>query len=372
MQLRTLDTTRKRDVRQFIQFPFDLYRGCPYWVPPLVSDLELALNRQKHPFYRHSTADFLVVERDGKTMGRIAVGENCPFNEYQHRKAAFFNYVDFVDDASVSRALFDAAFDWARGRGLNQIIGPKGLLVLEGSGILVEGFDHRPSMTMTYNYPYYDGLIRAAGFEVYGDSFSGYLPGSYDLPARYYELAEKVKARRGLWVKNFSSKQEALHWVPSIIQAFEVGFAENWDYHPSSKEEMDMMVRQLLDVADPRLIKLVMKGDGIIGFVFAFPDLTAALQRARGRLWPLGWYHLLREFKRTQWVDLNGIAILPAHRGVGANVLLYTELARTVHEYGFKHADIVQVGAENEKSLAEMRALGVQWYKRHRCYRRTL
>jgi hypothetical protein len=111
-----------------------------------------------------------------------------------------------------------------------------------------------------------------------------------------------------------------------------------------------------------------MKGDEIVGFLFAFPDLSAALQRSKGRLWPLGWYCILREFKRTKWVNVNGLGLLPAYRGVGGNVLLYTEMTQTVKEFGFEHVDVVQVGEENSKSMAENQALGVRWYKRHRTY----
>jgi hypothetical protein len=135
---------------------------------------------------------------------------------------------------------------------------------------------------------------------------------------------------------------------------------------------MDAVADRLLAISDPRLLKGVMKGEEIAGFVFAFPDISAAIQKTKGRIWPLGWIHLLREFRRTNWVNLNGLGLLPEHRGVGANAVLYTELAKSVYDFGFEHADVVQIEERNVKSLGEMAAIGVEWYKRHRIYRRVL
>ena len=163
MQVRKLDTERARDANQFIDFPFELYRNCPQWVPPIVPDMKLILNRRKHPFYRHSTADFFVAESDGKTLGQIAVLDHRNYNEYQHRRHAFFYFFDVVEDVQIARALFGAAFEWARSRGLNGMIGPRGLMEGDGLGLLVEGFEHRPAMGIPYNYAYYDAF---AGFRI--------------------------------------------------------------------------------------------------------------------------------------------------------------------------------------------------------------
>lgn len=372
MQIRKLHTDNPQDVRQFIALPFVLYRNCAQWVPPLVSDVQSALNRRKHPFFRHSDADFFVAVDHGATLGRIAVFENRNYNRHQHSQTAHFYYFDSVDDVDVTQALFEAAFDWARSRGLSEIHGPKGPGAGDGLGLLVDGFEHRPAMGIPYNFSYYASHLVQTGFEKRYDLMSGHLRGSYDLPQRFYELAEKVKARRGFWVKSFGSKREGREWIPRIGKVLNASFVDTQDYYPATDEEIAVAAEQLLTIADPRMIKLVMLEDEVVGFVFAFPDLSAAIQRAHGRLWPFGWYYLLLEFKRTKWVNANGLGLVPRHRGMGANVLLYTELAKTLRDYHFEHADIVQVGEDNMKSLAEMQAIGVQWYKRHRVYQRRL
>jgi GNAT superfamily N-acetyltransferase len=372
VRVRKLDTERAADVRGFVRFPFDLYRNCSLWVPPLVSDMETVLNRRMHPFFLHSTADFFAAEDERAIVGRIAVFNNRHYNQYRGSKTAFFYYFDAVEDVAVARALFAAACDWARTQGCDEMIGPKGPGAGDGIGLLVHGFDHRPAMGIPYNYPYYERLVLDSSFEKRGDLVSGYLPRDNDLPQRFYDLAERIKSRRGFWVKSFASKREGRQWIPRIGQVLNASFVDTQDYYPVTDEEIARAAEQLLTVADPRMIKLVMLGDEVVGFVFAFPDLSEAIQRAGGRLFPFGWFHVLREFKRTKWVNVNGLGLVPQHRGMGANVLLYTELAKTLRDHGFEHADIVQVGEENIKSLAEMQALGVSWYKTHRVYRQSL
>lgn len=374
MQIRKLDTESSRDVRQFIRFPFELYRDCAQWVPPMVSGVRLAMNRRKHPLYGHSTADFFVAEHQGQTVGRIAVIDNRNYNDYNHIQAAFFYYFDAVDDEEVSRALLDAACDWARGRGRNEMIGPKGFIMSDGVGVLVEGFEHRPAMGMPYNYAYYDKLLTCYGFVKHYDHLSGHIhvQGREQLPERLFDIAERVKAKRGFWIKSFPTKKELMSWAERIGKVVDESFAGNQDYCPITLEEAKMAAQQLVEVADPRLIKIVMKGDDIAGFCFGFPDLSAAIQRCGGQMLPFGWYFLLREYKRTRWINANGLGLLPQYQGLGANAVLYTELARTISDFGFQDADIVQVGEENVRSRSDMETMGVRWYKRHRTYKRTL
>jgi hypothetical protein len=372
MQIRRLDTANRRDVRQFIDFPFQLYRDCPQWVPPILDDMVLVLNRRKHPFYLHSTADFFVAEEAGRTLGRIAVLDNRHYNEYHGTSKAFFYYFDCVEDTAVSRALFTAAGDWARGRGLTHIEGAWGFLEGEGIGVLVEGFEHRPAIGIAYNYPYYDALFTDAGFQRLTDYYSGYLPGKYDLPERFFEVAERVKAQRGFRIKSFASRRELRQWVPRILEVYKQSFVENLEYCPITPEEGRTIFDRMITAADPRLIKLVLKGDEVVGFLFAFHDISAALQRIHGRLWPFGFLQVLLEFKRTRWVNFNGTGLIKGHRGVGANAVLYTEMARSIRDFGFEHADVVQVEERNVKSMGDMKAIGVQWYKKHRVYARTL
>lgn len=372
MHVRQLDTTSSRDVRRFIDLPFQLYRDCPQWVPPLVDDMRLVLNRRKHPFYEHSTADFFLAEEAGRPLGRIAVLDNRHYNEHHGTNKAFFYYFDCVEDTAVSRPLLEAACAWARGRGLTTMEGAWGFLEGEGIGVLVEGFEHRPAVGIPYNYPYYDALLADAGFRRKTDYYSGYLSGRHELPERFFAVADKVKEKRGFRIKSFPTRRELRRWVPRVIEVYNRSFSENLEYYPITQAEGRTIFDRMITAADPRLIKLVLKGDEVVGFLFAFHDISAALQRIRGRLWPFGVIQVLLEFKRTKWVNFNGTGLLQGHRGVGANAVLYTEMARSIREFGFDHADVVQVEERNIKSMGDMTAIGVRWYKKHRVYEREL
>ena len=372
MKIHKLDTENKRDIRQFVDFPFTLYADCPQWAPPLVSGVKSTMNRRKYPFYKYSDADFFLAKEGNDVVGRIAVLENRRYNDFNQQKAAFFYYFDAIDDTAVGHALFDAAAAWATARGLTMLLGPKGFLRSDAPGILVEGFEHRAALSMPYNYAYYAHLAEAVSFEKEVDYLSGYLVGSDDLSERFYALAEKIKARRGLWVKSFKSKRELRAWIPRIQKVNNEAFTDVWGYYPIDDEEVQMIGKQLLAVANPRLMKVVMKDDDIAGFAFVFPDISDALKKTRGRLWPLGWIRILLALKRTRRMSGNGVGLLPAYQGMGGSALLYVELAKTLKTAKATHCDIAQAMETNVKSLGDMNAIGVKWYKRHRVYRKAL
>ena len=373
MEIHRLDPSSRRDVRRYIEFPFRLYRESPLWVPPFVDEVRTQLDPNRHPFYAHSEAAFFMAVEGDEVVGRVAVLDNRRYNEYQGERTAFFYHFEAVNDRAVSRALFDAAFDWARSRGLERMWGPKGFAAGDGQGVLVEGFEHRPAMGIAYNYPYYADLLEEAGFEKRLDFISAYLDRRISLPKRFLELAEKIKQRRGFRVVSFRNKAELRSMIPRVAAIYNEAFAEVQGFVPITEEEAQVFAKRVLAVADPTLIKVLMKGEEVVGFILAYPDVSAAIQRCRGRLWPTGWYHLMREFKRTQWLNFNGVGILERHRGVGGNALLYAEMYHTlVDRTQYQYADLVQIQETNWRMVQELEALGVKPYKRHRIYQRSL
>ncbi len=367
-----VDTTSQRDVERFIQFPFDLYRDSAQWVPPLVSSARKQLDRGRHPFYQHSDAEFFLALCGDRVVGRIAVLEPRKRNAYRDKRGAFFHLFEAVEDVDVARALFAAASDWANRRGLEMISGPEGLLAGDGLGILVKGFQHRPAMGITYNYAYYDEFVRDSGFDKQTDYWSCYLPGAFEMPERVRRIAEKVRERRGFRILRFRNKRELRAVAPQVIEAYNAAFSENREFVPVTGEDAQRIADRIIAMTQPDLCKAVVKGDEMIGFVLGFPDVSAALQRCRGRLYPLGWARLLWEARRTRWINFNGGGILPQYQGLGVNAVLYHEIYRTIQERDFLHADIVQINEQNARMVAEMEALGVDFYKAHRIYERAL
>jgi hypothetical protein len=370
-----VDTENKKQVKQFVKFYYDLYQGCPQWVPPLFIDAYLPLNRKKHPFFEHSEADFFLALRDGKVVGRICAGENKLFNEYHHTKKAQFYFFDTINELEVAQALFDAAFDWARQRGLDTMIGPKGLSPFDGYGIQVEGFEHRQMMTMmNYNYDYYPKLVEALGFEKEVDFVSCYLPAeAFRIPERVERIAQWSMQRGNLWVKKFKNKKELVSWAQKIGRTYNKTFIKNWEYYPFTQGDVDYAVQNVFMVADHRLIKLIMHEDEIVGFLFAFPDASAALQRAKGHLFPFGIIDLMLEMKRTKTVSGNGMGILPEFQGTGGNALLYYEMGKTIlNVYDFKFVEMTQVAETTRQMRADLKNLNGVEYKNHRVFRKAI
>jgi hypothetical protein len=370
-----IDTRNKAQVRRFVSIPYRLYAKCNQWVPPLLMDVNTQLNRDKHPFYEHSDADFFIVARDGHDVGRIAALENKPFNKYHGTHKANIYLFECEDDQEAANALFERVFDWTKGRGLDTVVGPKGFSPFDGYGMLVEGYDHRQMMMMmNYNYPYYNTLVQNLGFEKEVDFVSCYINRTiFQMPERVHSIAKRVEQRGVLKVVKFKSKREMIkNWAPKIARLYNDTFINNWEYYPLSDREILFAVDNVLVVADHHLIKLIMHDDTIVGFVFAFPDISAALQRARGHLLPFGLPDMLLELKRTKWLSLNGAGILPEFQGHGGNALLYAEMEKTLTDTRFSDAELTQVAETAVQMRRDLVNLGGKPYKNHRVYTKHL
>ena len=387
MQITQIDLNNKRQVDNFLHLPFSIYKDIPQWVPPLQMDERIRLNPKRFPFYKHSHASFFLAykrsspvdkqsspaDESNRPIGRLAVLDNRHYNEYNKESTAFFYLFECENNAEAANGLFTAAIDWARSRGLTKILGPKGFTPLDGFGLLVKGFEHRPAFGLPYNPAYYVDLIEAQGFVNAGETVSGCLGTNIQFPERVHELAERIAKRRDLRIARSNTRAELRALIPHIKELYNSSLEGTTGNTPLTDEEVDSLANQILWLADPKLIKLVMKDDKAVGFLFAYPDVSAALQKTKGRLFPFGWLTLLRELKRTDWLNINGAGLLPEYRGSGGTAILYSEIFKSVRDSGqFKHAEIVQIGVENEAMQREMENFGIDFYKKHRTYERNL
>jgi GNAT superfamily N-acetyltransferase len=369
-----IDTNNKASVKRFVRIPYRLYENHPQWVPPLLSEAEGQLNKSKHPFYEHSDADFFIATKDGRDVGRIAALENKKFNQYHKTKQAQFYLFESEDDQEVANALFERVIDWAKGRGLDRLVGPKGFGALDGYGIQVEGYEHRQIMSMmNYNYPYYVRLVENLGFTKEVDFVSCYMSkDTFHLPERVYRIVERVKSRNNLDVHYFKTKKDLSSWANKIGRLYNDSFVNNWEYYPLTDREIKYVLDNILTIADPRLIKIITHNDDAIGFLFGFPDLSAAFQRAKGHLFPFGLVDIMLEIKRTNWVSLNGAGVLPEYQGMGGNALLYVEMEKTLHDFQFEHADLTQVAETAVQMRHDLENVGGKAYKNHRVYQKSI
>lgn len=367
-----VNTRQKAQVRRFVQLPFQFYQSTPQWVPPILMDVETMLNRQKHPFFEHSDGDFFIAVRDGKDVGRIGVFENKRFNQYHGTKYAHFYFFECENNLETAQALFERAYEWAHQRGLDTILGPKGMGPLDGYGMLIEGFEHRQMMTMvSYNHPYLPRFMEQMGFQKEVDFVSCYLPReSFNLDERIHRIAERVQQRGTLQVKRFKNKRELIAWSPRIGKAYNEAFVNNWEYYPLTEREVKFVVDNIMTIADHRLIKIITHGEDVVGFLLGFPDVSAAIQRCKGRVLPFGIVDILMELRRTDWIALNGAGILPEFQGRGGNALLYSEMEKTVRSphFNFAHAEMTQVAETAVQMRKDLINLGGKPYKNHRVF----
>lgn len=377
MNVIQINLNNKKQVDDFLRLPFSVYRDIPQWVPPLQMDERLRLNPKRFPFYKHSQAAFfLAYDGTGASpvpTGRLAVLDNHRYNEFNKTKTAFFYLFECENNLKAATGLFNCAFEWARSRGLTETIGPKGFTPLDGFGLLVKGFDHRPAFGLPYNPAYYVHLIEAQGFVKDGESVSGYLSTKTQFPQRIHQLVERLAQRRGLHIARCNTRADLRALVPHLKELYNNSLEGTSGTTPLTDEEVDTMANQLIWLADPKLIKMVMHENKIVGFCLAYPDISAALQKTRGCLFPFGWLTMLRELRRTDWININGAGLLPEYRGSGGTAILYSEMFKSVSENPrYKHAEVVQIGVENENMQREMENFGIDFYKMHRTYREEL
>jgi len=375
VNIHKVDLKSKSAVDRFIQFHYDLYAGHPQWVPPFIVDIRTMMNPEKHPYYEHSDAEFFIAEREGQVVGRIAALENKPFNEYHQAKDAEFYLFDCTNNQDVANTLFETVFEWARSRGLNKLIGPKGFGPLDGYGIQIEGFEHRQMMNMmNYNYPYYRDLVEKLGFTKVVDFVSSYInPQDFNLPSKVLKAAEIAKKRGSFEVVDFKNKRHVKQWAGRIGEAYNKAFVNNWEYYPLTQREIDFVVGNVMTIVDPDLIKIIVKNGEVVGFVFPFPDVSTAMQKNNGKLGPLAILRLLLEISRTNWISFNGVGILPEYQGLGGNAIMYAELEKAMHKNTqFIHSELTQVAETAVQMRKDLKNLGVVFYKNHRVYQRDL
>jgi hypothetical protein len=365
-----VDCSSKVQVNEFVQFHYDLYKGTPQWVPPFYADIKLMLNREKHPFFEHSEGDFFIAKQDNKVVGRLAILENKPFNQYHDSKKAQFYLFDSINDIEVARSLFVRAFEWCKKRGLNAVVGPKGLSAFDGYGVQVEGFEHRQMMTMmNYNFPYYKDLFEGMGFHTENDFVSCYLTrDNFAIPEKMREVARRVEERGKFRVLNFKNRKEMLRYAKKLGEAYNKSFINNWEYYPLSEKEIKQTIDNVLMVAVPKYIKLIMYNDDIVGFLLGFPDISAAMQRQGGRITPWGLVDYMLELRKTKFISLNGVGVLPEYQGRGGNALMYHEMEKVLLDSPFTECELTQMADTAVQVRKDVVTAGAKIWKTHRIF----
>lgn len=372
MHIEAIDLHDRRQVNTFLRLPFYIYANISQWIPPLIMDARRQLNPNKNPFFEYGDAVFLLAFDRNRPAGRLAVLNNRGYNHYNQEATAFFYLFECDQNPDAAAGLFEIGCEWARKQGATQIIGPKGFTPFDGLGMLVKGYDHRPAFGQPYNPPYYSKLIEDLGFENHRELVSGFLDSSIQFPQKIFHVADLLLKRRGLHIARYKTRRELRSLIPHLRGLYNGALAGSEGTVPITEGDVKGIADQMLWFADPSLIKIVMKDDEPVGFLLAYPDISAALQRTKGRLFPFGWIDLWRELHQTKWININGAGMKDGYRGLGGTALLFSEMYKSVVESRYRYAEVVQIGVENQNMQREMRDLGIDFYKAHRLYRRDL
>ena len=378
IQIKRVET--KKDLKRFIEFHYDLYKGNPYDVPNLYSDEVNTLSKNKNAAFDFCEAEYYLALKEGKIVGRVAAIINHKANEKWKKKDVRFGWIDFIDDIEVSRALFEAVEEYGRKKGMDDIVGPLGFTDMDPEGMLTWGFDKLGTMATIYNYEYYpQHMEKLGGWKKDNDYVEYYLVVPEKSPEKYTKIAEMVEKRYNLHVRKLTKKDIFQGgYGKKLFDLINLTYSDLYGFSELTDRQIDQYVKMYFPLADLNLVTVIEDGNKdnqLAGLGITIPSLSRALQKCRrGRLFPFGWWHLLRaiKFHKTDGVDLLLMGFLPEYRSKGANALLFADLIPRYVNYGFKWGETQVEMESNEGVQSQWGPLDPINHKKRRCYRRSL
>lgn len=365
----------KKELTKFVRFQTELYRGNDCFVPSLESDDVNTLMPGKNPAFDVCSARCFMAYRDGKPVGRVAAILNRLTNEKNNERVMRFGFLDFEDDPEVSAALLKAVEDHARAEGMNKVVGPMGFTDLDHEGLLIEGFDELGTMATIYNYPYYPSHLETLGYKPEQDWVEYVMTVPEGIPDKFNRIAEIVKKKTGLRVKKFTSRKAIKEqYGHKLFHLINQAYADLYGYSPLTEKQIDYYVEQYISLLNLDLVTLIVDAeDTLIGVGISMPSMSRALQKSRGRMLPMGWWHLLKGLKgKNDRVDLLLVAIRPDYQGKGANALLFQDLIPQYIKYGFKYAESNPELVTNSKVQGQWEYFEHRQHRRRRAYSKSL
>ncbi len=376
MSIEIIKVDSKALLKQFVRFNYDLYKDNQYAVPELYEDAMNTLCKDRNAAFDFCEADYFLALREGKIVGRVAAIINHKANEKWGIKAARFGWIDFIDDKEVSAALIGAVEQWARQRGMQELQGPLGFTDLDREGMLVDGFDRLGTMATIYNYPYYPRHMEALGFEKDVD----WIEFLIKVPDRNWDKAERLSAivarKYKLRTVQCKSRSElSKRYGKALFELVNECYAPLYGFSPLSDKQIEQIIKQYIPVIDLRLISLVVdENDDLVAIGVTLASLSRALQKAKGRLFPFGWFYLAKAlfFSRPERLDFLLVAIKPFYQNKGVMALLFNDLMPRYIAMGFKDVETNPELETNNKVQAQWDSFEKEQHKRRRAYKKTL
>ncbi len=376
IEIREINPHSKRELLRFVHFPIDtLYRDNTCYVPALVSDEMGTLNPRENPAFDFCESVYYMAYRDGKPVGRIAGIINRVVNERMGKREGRFGFVDFIDDNEVVDKLIEAVTTWAREKGMTQLTGPLGFTDMDPEGCLVEGFDQLSNQATIYNHAYYRVHFERLGFKKDVDWIELKIKVPEAVPEKMSRVSAIVKRRFDVDNVHYTSRKKLVaDYGEAIFKLINKAYDSLFGYSPLTQKQIDHYIKMYLPFLPLDDISLIVKNEDkrLIGVGIAIPSMSRALIKCRGRLFPTGWYHLLRAFKRNDIVDLMLVAVDPEYQNKGVNSLLFTDLIPSFIKHGYKWAESNPELELNTKVLQQWDYFEREQHKRRRAYTKPI
>ena len=367
--------TSKKELLEYIKFANQLYKGNPYYVPPLIEDDLATLSPDKNPAFDNCAAQCFMAYRDGKPVGRITTIINDLVNLKDGEKAMRFGWVDFIDDDEVVDELFATAERWGRERGCTSIIGPMGFSDMDHEGMLIEGFDEMGTMATIYNYPYYPKHMERLGFAKDVDWVEYRMKVPDAVPDKYMRIAEIVKRKYGLKIKKYKSRKKIKEeYGVALFELINEAYADLYGYSPLTPKQIEYYINAYLGMLRLEDVCVVTDSeDNLIAVGISMPSLTKALQKSGGKLFPFGWYYLLKAIHgHSDVVDLLLVAVKPEYQNRGVNAVLFADLIPNYIANGYKYAESNLELEGNESVQKQWEYFERRQHRRRRAWRRAI
>jgi GNAT superfamily N-acetyltransferase len=361
------------ELKSFVRFPLELYRGNPYWVPSLVMDDLNTLKKDVNPAFDFCEARYFLAYKDGRLAGRVAAILNHRHSETWNQSYMRFSWLDFIDDREVSAGLMQKVEEWAKEKGVSAVHGPLGFTDLDREGMLVEGFEELGTMATFYNHPYYPQHMEAMGYTKDTD----WVEYEIQLPSKPNEtiarLVEGVKRRYNFRLLRVKNKKELLKYAPEVFEIFNNEYKHLYGVIPLTKKQIESYTEQYFGFINHEFLPVVINEEGkIVAFGITMPSLSRALQKGKGELLPFGWLHLWQALRKHDRVDLYLVAVRSEYRGTGANAILMDEMHRVFLKHGIKKVETNPELETNNLVQAQWKHFEKRQHKRRRCYIRKI
>lgn len=373
MELSLRHVQSKKDLRTYIFLPEEIHAGHPNWMPPLYMDEWTYYNPRKNKAFSYCDTLLLLAFRGDKPVGRIMGIIHHPYNEKTGQQTVRFAHFDCYEDEAAALALLKAVEDWGREKGMTEIVGPFGFSDKDPEGFMVEGFEHLPILVTNVNLPYMPRFMETFGYGKKIDCLDFIIDLEDSIPEHYPRLFERVNTNGSVRVKEFSSKKELKPYIIPVFELINETYKDLYGFVPLDDQEIREMAGRYLPILDVRFVKVVVdKENRLLGFIIGLPNLAKGIQKAKGRLFPTGFYHLLKAFRNPVQLDLMLGAVHADYRNRGINILMGWALLQSARDAGIKKAETHLVLETNRPMLAEYEKMGAILHKRFRIFRKDL